>query len=367
MGGSSTVGEKAVGRRSSTVIGSLRSGILSGKYAVGAFLPSVRQLAGDIGLAPETARRALKALEAQGLVAARPGSGYQVLARANDPGAGCPVAFLDWRPEGSASSRDFNAQLLAELKLAAGARGWPLLVLSSGSLSLRETLDRLTAARACGVLLSDPDAGLLAAVREAQLPAVLLDDWEEAAGTDSVMQDGHQGGVLAAEHLVAAGCRRIAWFGPTDGNSHTLARLGGFSSRLLSLGRELPTALCWAAGSDDALDSRASSLLSGADRPDGIAALWQGHTVALKRAADGLGLVPGRDFRMVGWCPEESYGSQHLPLFAPGPAAPAVTWSVRTMALTALARLAERRENPSLPALSVKVPVRLRGTEALRH
>ncbi|HOX08468.1 MAG TPA: GntR family transcriptional regulator [Planctomycetota bacterium] len=360
MAGSSTVNGKAVGRSSAEVIASLRSDIESGKYGAGSFLPSVRQLAGDLQLAPETARRALKALESEGLVVARPGSGYQVLPQANDPHAGCPVAFLDWRSKTAASSGDFNEQLLSELKAAAGERDWSLLVLSVGGLSPCETVERLTASRAFGALLSTPDQGLLAAVREARLPAVMLDDWEEDSGTDSVMQDGHQGGVLAAQHLVSIGCRRIAWFGPTDGNSHTLTRLGGFTARLLTLGRELASDRCFSSNPGEDNVARAREMLSGPNRPDGIAALWQGHTVALKRAADELGLVAGRDFQMVGWCPEESYERQYLPLFAGGPVPTAATWSVRTMAVTALARMAERRSNPELPPLSVKVPVRLR-------
>jgi DNA-binding LacI/PurR family transcriptional regulator len=104
----------------------------------------------------------------------------------------------------------------------------------------------------------------------------------------------------------------------------------------------------------------ARELLSRSDRPDGIIALWRGHALAVKRAADALGLAIGRDFELVGWCPEELYEAHFLSAFAGGAVPPAVVWSVRTMAETAFSRLAERQEHPNLPALKIKVPVRLR-------
>jgi hypothetical protein len=63
---------------------------------------------------------------------------------------------------------------------------------------------------------------------------------------------------------------------------------------------------------------------------------------------------------MVGWCPDELYDLDFAPAFRGHEAPPAVSWSIRTMAEAALSRLAERRANPGLPALLVKVPVRLR-------
>ena len=366
MGTGSTVGGKSVGRSSSELIGSLRSDIASGAYAVGSFLPSVRQLAGDHKIAPETARRALKALESEGLVIALPGSGYQVTSRANNPRAGCPLAFLDWRSGQEGTVRDFNDQLLAELKAAADSRGWSLLTLSIANMAPAVVAERLKSVRAFGAALSIPDRGVADALTGLGLPVVVLDDAGDGLGTDSIMQDGHQGGVLAARHLIAAGCRRVAWFGPDDCNAHTLARFGGFAAGLFCEKRSVEPQLTFSVPPEET-QAAARRILSGPDRPDGVAALWQGHAAALQRAAGELGLVAGRDFQMIGWCPEEHYRDGYESLFAGGPVPPAVTWSIRTMAFTAAARMAERRENPSLPALSVKVPVRLLGTEALRH
>ncbi|MBW3086653.1 hypothetical protein KEM60_02882 [Austwickia sp. TVS 96-490-7B] len=68
-------------------------GITAGTLAVGAKLPTVRQLAGDLGLAVNTVAKAYKQLEAEGHVATRGRLGTVVLARRHDP-----TAAADPRP-----------------------------------------------------------------------------------------------------------------------------------------------------------------------------------------------------------------------------------------------------------------------------
>jgi hypothetical protein len=108
------------------------------------------------------------------------------------------------------------------------------------------------------------------------------------------------------------------------------------------------------------LTDQAAEVLSGPDRPDGVLALWRPAAVAVVAAARRLGLVPGRDFRMAGWCAEEVYADGFAPIFDGGPVPPAVVWSARDLARAALARLAERRANPGLSEVRVTIPARLR-------
>ena len=56
--------------------------IASGVLPVGFRLPSIRQLAGDLGLAPGTAARAYRELESAGVVESRAGRGTAVAAAA---------------------------------------------------------------------------------------------------------------------------------------------------------------------------------------------------------------------------------------------------------------------------------------------
>jgi GntR family transcriptional regulator len=56
----------------------IRGLIVSGRLAADARLPSVRQLAKDLDVAPGTVAKAYKALEAEGILTARTGGGTRV-------------------------------------------------------------------------------------------------------------------------------------------------------------------------------------------------------------------------------------------------------------------------------------------------
>lgn len=75
----------------------LRAGMLSGEYAVGSRLPAERALAVLLGVSRPSVREALIALEVEGWVEVRTGSGVYVLAR-SQMGKGTPVAAAEWGP-----------------------------------------------------------------------------------------------------------------------------------------------------------------------------------------------------------------------------------------------------------------------------
>ena len=63
---------------SSQIADMLRADILSGKYTSGSQFPTVRQLAYDAGVNPNTMQKALSLLEGEGLIAAKSTSGRVV-------------------------------------------------------------------------------------------------------------------------------------------------------------------------------------------------------------------------------------------------------------------------------------------------
>ncbi|GAB95997.1 DNA-binding transcriptional regulator YhcF (GntR family) [Kineosphaera limosa] len=63
------------------------AGIVSGELATGARLPTVRQLAADLGVAVNTVAKAYKQLESEGHVAARSRAGTVVLGAKDGPRA----------------------------------------------------------------------------------------------------------------------------------------------------------------------------------------------------------------------------------------------------------------------------------------
>jgi DNA-binding LacI/PurR family transcriptional regulator len=116
---------------------------------------------------------------------------------------------------------------------------------------------------------------------------------------------------------------------------------------------EIPT------GDSNAAYKAARKMLAHPQRPTAIFALWQNFQIAVAKAAAELGLVLGKDLEMVGWSSAESYESQYVSQFV-GTVPPAVTWSVATMVETAMARLEERRNNPQLPVIHLRIPTQLR-------
>ena len=75
----------------------LRQGILSGEFAAGARLPAERELAAQLGVSRPSVREALIALEVEGWVEIRTGSGVYVLERGLRKD-GTSVAAAEWGP-----------------------------------------------------------------------------------------------------------------------------------------------------------------------------------------------------------------------------------------------------------------------------
>ncbi len=359
------VNEGQNGRTSLGLGTRLRADIAAGRIAPGAYLPAERQLAADSGVAPMTARRALKVLEREGLVAAEPRRGYRVLARANDPDRGAPIAYVLSPHPGPELWDELHKEFVSGFQQAAGGRGWSLLAVGCEDRSNQEVLEHLRTARVCATILDTPSRELMAEIQQAGMPVLAVDDWREDLDIDAVVQDGFRGGLLAGAWLAERGHERIGWLGPVGVSRQGLERFGGAAAALAARELEIPPALRQQLDNPESPEGvrRAREILSRPDRPTAVLTLWQGTTAAMVKAARELDLVPMRDFEMVGWSTEAGYETGFLPLFAGGPVPPAVVWSVETLARTAVARLSERRQDAGLPVIKLKVPTRLRFAE----
>lgn len=348
-----------LGRAAEQVHAALRRKILDGAVSVGCFLPTERKLAAEFKVAHTTVRRAMAKLQVDGLIRSEPRKGCRVLGMANDPAQGCPVAYIRSVSAAPEAWDEFHARLSGALQESADRRNWPLVAMGECLIHSAKILTRLKASRAWAVILDSNDPGSCQAVKTSGLPVLMVDSWLEGSTADSVLQDGHGGGVLACRSLAAAGCRRIAWFGPKARNVHVLDRFGGYCAGLLETGLPVNSELMYSAAEDEVL-AGARSLIASRKRFDGVVALWSTHAAAVARAAAEGGLVIGRDFQLVGWCPEELYAREYVPAFGGARVAPAITWSIRAMADAVMALLAERRANPGLPPLRVRIPATLK-------
>jgi LacI family transcriptional regulator len=340
----------------------IRSQIESGRFAGGEFLPTVRELSRQYGVARKTVNRALKALETEGLVSAEPRQGYRVMARAGDPDKGCPIAFITKREASPAKWHRALRNMHLGLQSAAEKRGWSLLALGSAGKDVKAVIRHLGSARACGLILDAVEPDLLQAFRRAGLPVVVIDSWYEDVAVDTIIQDSYLGGLLAATHLVKRGHKRIAWFGGLDAEMHTMLRFSGFRSGLERAGLEYSPELA----ADAALGSHrenAFKLLKGRNRAEGIVALWNDAADGLVAAARELGLTPGRDFEMVGWTTTNELQADGIARFDGDSPQPAIVWSPTQMGELAIERLEALRRNPGLPPVRTSVPVELRVPE----
>jgi DNA-binding LacI/PurR family transcriptional regulator len=343
------------GRASTGLASQLRTRIQAGQFASGDFLPSVRELCGQHELAIETVCRGLRILESEGLITAVPRRGYRVLAKANDPAKACPVAYLLAQSIAAGGWEATINVLRTSVQNACVGRGWTALGMTVSDNQEEQMIQYLQGVRAWGVLLDCMQPRLTELVRGTGMPVVAVDS--RAPGVDSVSKDDFGGGERAVEYLLKKGHRRIAWFGPHSESSQSKERFGGARSVLIAEGMDFACS----SGHDRLsvqLAQEARAMLSRADRPTAVLALWQQVALPIVIAARELGLVIGKDIELIGWCAEEIYADAFLPSM--GAKVPAVVWSAATMAETALARLLERRANPKLPTVRIDVETRLK-------
>jgi DNA-binding LacI/PurR family transcriptional regulator len=315
-------------------------------------------------VAKATVSRALRSLAAEGLVVARPRHGYLVALAAGEPDRGLPLTFVDSgvMPVGSGWDH-FYTTLNAEFREVARRRGWSLLNVCAGDTTAAEVLGQITAANSCGTVSNTARLDLVESLRDAGVPTVLIDCESHDVPVDAVLQDNFRGGALAVRHLVERGHERIAWIGPdaADGPLHVVERLGGAMVEAARAGARLDPLVEAPLGVEERALEISRKLLALADRPRAIVCPWLDFTVALPRAARELGLEAGKDFDMVGWCTDEQRESGLLPWFRDAAPPPTVSWSIARMAEAAVARLKQRRAEPSLAAQTIRVPVRLRA------
>jgi len=337
----------------------LRTAVMAGEIPVGESLSSSKELAARYGVCPETARRAAKLLEREGLVAAQARQGFRVLARANDPSHGLPIAFVVSDGESADVWDELDQNLFAGLQKAAGDRGWPMLAVGAGLRSAREVMNQLRDCRACGVVLDTTNAELLAEVGRVRLPIVMMDAWDPEMRLDAVVQDSFQGALLATRHLIARGHKSIGWLGKISESVQSQERFGGVAAALAAAGLTArPEFMLDTSSVNTARAARA--LLSRADRPTAVLGLWHDAASELVHAAMELGLKPGEDVEFVGWSPEEVYNGTYRRLFGSAPMPTTMVWSIAELTRLAIARLSERRANPALDPALIKVPVHLR-------
>lgn len=203
---------------------------------------------------------------------------------------------------GQPISDPFFITMLGLLADTLTERGYDLLLSrvipqDSGWLELMATSGRVDGL----IVLGQSDqAAVLDAVAREYRPLVVWGGHNEGQVHCSVGSDNYLGGQLAARHLIARGCRGIAYFG--DPRALEMAqRLDGVSTAMTQAGMEPPQVVPAHLVAELAYADIKRYLEQAEQRPDGIVATSDVIAMTALRALSEVGLsVPG-DVRVVGY------------------------------------------------------------------
>jgi len=200
----------------------------------------------------------------------------------------------------------FFALLARGARLAADARGFSMLIVESDGTERHERacLAMLAERRVDGILLASmcPIEVTMDEVRCSGLQVVLVDSVDEDGIVSSVGTDNRRGGVLATQHLLQLGHRRIAFLGDVKTSATAHARLIGYRLAHRDASLEPPEELIIDDLRHLAMVQTAISQAIGLPRPPtAIFSVNDHFAVAALQALDSLGLRVPEDVTLVGY------------------------------------------------------------------
>ena len=288
----------------------LHKEIVSHHYRPGGRLPSEAELVRRFGASRMTVLKAIKELQAMGLVNRRVGSGTYV---ATHPATGSYVFGL-LIPE-LGQTEIFEA-ICQGMMLSPKAKQHSLLwghSVSSDSQS-EEVAGKLCqhyiSQKVSGVFFApieysatrhETNRKIAAALDRAGIPIVLLDrciaPFPRRSKYDLVAIDNHRVGYLATEHLLKAGAKRIVFFARPNSAPTVDVRISGYRQALASHFKKSGTGSVWLGDADD--PSFVQCILK-KDRPDAFLCandLTAGHLMHTLLALEKR--IP-QEIRMIG-------------------------------------------------------------------
>lgn len=342
------------GPDSARVAEAIRKDIDAGVLPAGQFVPCTRDLGERHAVSPETVRRALKMLEQQkGMVVSVPRHGFKVVRRSRDKQSPILAYVL---PQWSENQRRWVTEhMLGVFQKVADRMGTSLFAVGGGSNG--ELAERIKAIGATGVLLDDTTSHVIDTLQGLGLPTVVVDDWDAAGRFDGVCQDNFGGALQVIDYLAGRGHTKIVWIGPAQDTVWAAERWGGVMVGAQRRGLAIPRKL-GVEGTSQAAFERLKAVMSGANRPTAIVALWGDIAGNSARVVTEAGLTVGRDLEIVGWTAKEDLG-EYAARFPEERFQAAVLWSIQDMAEVAISRLLERKVRPELPKVRINVETRM--------
>lgn len=343
------------------IIQTLKSAISSGTYGVGARLPSEHEMVRSYGASRVTVIRALQELRSQGYIERRAGSGTFVsAARAKRLTFGLLIPDLGeteiFEPicRSMASAQHADSHSLVWGKTLSSAK--------TTEAEARDVCNRLISERVSGVFfaplegnreMDSINAAIADALSQAEVPVVLLDrdifECPRRSKFDVVGIDNRRAGFVAAQHLIEAGCRRVAFFGRPYMAPSCVARSRGYRDAVAESGEGVAPPLV---DHFDPTDSVRLAAILESYRPDGIVCSNDRLAAVLMRTLAGLGVSVPEQVKLVSFDDVQYASLVTVPLST-------VRQPCDELGAAAIRAMHERMTNPDMPARDILLDFRL--------
>ena len=202
----------------------------------------------------------------------------------------------------------FIGGIVQAIETTAQDRGYSVVLASSNDSSEREiaAVETLQSKRVDGVIVTSSSVGVLHHGRLEGLgvPVVLINSLVQHRGryTFSIGVDNRHGGVLATEHLVRQGHRRIAYVAAPEERSDNMERLAGYHEALAGAGIDPdPALLVQGTGRAGSGQQALPVLLALEDPPTAVFCYNDMTAIGLIHAAHAAGLSLPGDLAVVGF------------------------------------------------------------------
>jgi len=205
-------------------------------------------------------------------------------------------------------ANNFFALAIKGIETIARAKGYHVLIYLTNEDAGEEmsVATSLQSGRVDGVILSlsghTTDIRHLVELQQRNIPLVFFDRVSDSIGAPKVVTNDYESGFVATEHLIRAGCRRVAHLAISMELSISHKRMKGYTDGLLRYDHSLDEAMVvHCEESDEENYKKILALLSSPDRPDGIFASVEKLAVQVYHACRELGLdIPG-DVKVIGF------------------------------------------------------------------
>ncbi|WP_199423670.1 LacI family DNA-binding transcriptional regulator [Actinotalea solisilvae] len=198
----------------------------------------------------------------------------------------------------------FSTELLKGISRAIGGTGYELLAYSGGGRAggnvgwERRYLSRLSGTLIDGAILVTPTV----VDADSHVPVVAVDPHTGPSGLPTVDSDNLRGAVLATEHLLALGHRRIGFLGGRTDLESARLREEGYRAALRSAGIPVDESLVRVGGyRPETADQPAHELLTMPDRPTAIFAANDLSAIRTMEVARELGMTVPDDVSVIGF------------------------------------------------------------------